>query len=166
MTIQKWKDVAELIALVAVVGTLIFLAVETRQNTAALYAESRQSVLAASHSELFVIVENPDLLLSVTSGDPLTEEQQVKLGAWLAASMRSREFSWLQYRDGIIDDAQWEAEILIIRFILDSIRTREWWQVVGQYNSHPEFVEFVQSEVLSEPATGDRWRVEANWAQN
>ena len=115
---------------------------------------------------MFVLVENPDLLLSVTSGDPLTEEQQVKLGAWLAAAMRSREYSWLQHRDGVIDDAQWEAEALIIRFILDSIRTRQWWDVVGQFNSNPEFVEFVQSEVLSEPATGDSWRVEANWARD
>ncbi len=166
MSPQARRDVIESVGLIAIVATLIFLAVETRQNTAALYAESRQSVLAASHSELFMIVENPDLLLSVTSGETLNAEQQVRLGAWLAASMRSREFSWLQYRDGIIDDAQWQAEVLIIRFILDSIRTREWWQVVGQYNSHPEFVEFVQSEVLNEAATGDSWQIEANWAQN
>ncbi len=165
MSPESRRDVIESIGLVAIVASLIFLAVETRQNTAALYAESRQSVLAASHSELFMLVENPELLLSVTSGDALTEEQQVRLGAWLAASMRSREFSWLQHRDGIIDDAQWQAEVLIIRFILDSIRTREWWQVVGQYNSHPEFVQFVQTEVLNEPATGDSWKIEAGWAR-
>ena len=166
MRSQARRDVIEAVGLIAIVASLIFLAVETRQNTSALYGESRQSVLTASHAELFVLVENPDLLLSVTSGDPLTEEQQVKLGAWLAAAMRSREYSWLQYRDGVIDDAQWEAEALIIRFILDSIRTRQWWDVVGQFNSNPEFVEFVQSEVLSEPAIGDSWRVEANWARD
>jgi hypothetical protein len=166
MSPEARRDVIESIGLAAIVASLIFLAVETRQNTAALYAESRQSVLAASHSELFMIVDNPDLMLNVASGESLNAEQQVKLGAWLAASMRSREFSWLQYRDGIIDEAQWQAEVLIIRFILDADRTREWWQTVGQYNSHPEFVEFIQQEVFVEPATGESWKIEVNWAQD
>ena len=42
MTIQKWKDVAELIALVAVVGSLIALVIELRQTQDALQAQTYQ----------------------------------------------------------------------------------------------------------------------------
>ena len=139
---------------------------EVRQNTNALYAESRQAVLTAGQNELFVLVENPDLLLSVTRGDPLTEAEQVKLGAWLAATMRAREFSWLRYRDGIIDEAQWESEVLIIRFLLDSTRTREWWANVGRFNANPSFVDFVDADLESRPTAGDSWLIETNWAKH
>ena len=42
MTIQKWKDVAELIALVAVVVSLIALVIELRQTQDALQAQTYQ----------------------------------------------------------------------------------------------------------------------------
>lgn len=163
---SKLADYSEIVSSIAIVITLVYLTVEVTQNTNALYAESRQSVLTASQTELFVLVENPELVLSVTRNDPLTGEEQVKLGAWLAAAMRSREYSWLQHLDGIIDEAQWQSEVLIIRFLLDSTRTREWWENVGRHNSNPEFEKFVRSEILIHPATGDSWRVETNWATN
>ncbi len=43
MTISKWKDVAEIIALIAVIGSLVAVAVELRQTQAALQAEVYQS---------------------------------------------------------------------------------------------------------------------------
>ena len=124
---SKLADLSEIVSSIAIVVTLVYLTVEIRQNTNALYAESRQSVLTAAQTELFVLVENPNLIVSVAKDDPLTEEEQVALGAWLAAAMRAREFSWLQYRDGVIDEAQWETEVIIIRWLLDSERTRDWW---------------------------------------
>ncbi len=42
MTIQNWKDAAELIALIAVVGSLIAVAIELRQTQAALQAQTYQ----------------------------------------------------------------------------------------------------------------------------
>ncbi len=103
---SKLADLSEILSSIAIVVTLVYLAIEIRQNTNALYAQSRQSVLTAAQTELFVTVEHPELLLDVVQEEPLTPAEQVKIGAWLAAAMRAREFSWLQYRDGIIDAAQ------------------------------------------------------------
>ena len=61
MTPQARRDAIEATGLIAIVASLIFLAVETRQNTSALYGESRQAVLNAAHAELFVLVDNTHL---------------------------------------------------------------------------------------------------------
>jgi hypothetical protein len=164
MNRKRRREIFEAVGLIAIVASLVFLALETRQNTNALYAESRQSVLTAAQTELFVLVENPDIVLTVLKDDPLTEEDQVKVGAWLAAAMRAREYSWLQHRDGIIDEAQWETEVAIILWILDTARTRDWWEKRGRFGSSAGFAEFVDSAIQNQPATVDGWRGETNWA--
>jgi hypothetical protein len=166
MNRKRHKEMFEAIGLSAIVVSVVFLALETRQNTNAVYAESRQSILTAAQSELFQIVENPELVVSVTKEDLLTEEEQVALSAWLTAAMRAREFSWLQHRDGTIDEAQWNTEVLVIRWILDSDRTRNWWVNVGRKNVNPSFADFVDGNMQSHPGTGDSWRAETNWAQH
>jgi hypothetical protein len=44
---ESRRELFETIGLVAVVATVVVLIVKTRQNTGTLYAQSRQSVLAA-----------------------------------------------------------------------------------------------------------------------
>lgn len=163
---SKLADLSEILSSIAIVVTLVYLAIEIRQNTNALYAQSRQSVLTAAQTELFVTVEHPELLLDVVQEEPLTPAEQVKIGAWLAAAMRAREFSWLQYRDGIIDAAQWQSEVLIIRWTLGTPRTQDWWQNTGRFNANPEFVDFVDQEMRNNPPTRDSWRLETNWARH
>ena len=157
---EQRRDLFEAVGLAAIVASLVFLALEIRQNTNALFAESRQSVLNAAQTELLVLTENPDLILAVLDDDPLTEGEQVKLSAWLTAAMRAREFSWLQYRDGIIDEAQWDTEVVVILWILDTPRTRDWWENIGQFSYSAGFVEFVGELLNDNPTTGDSWRAE------
>ena len=162
---KRRKDLIEAVGLIAIVVSLVFLVLETRQNTNALAAESRQSVLTGAQTELALIAENPNLVVSATKEGPLTAEEQVALGAWLAAAMRAREFSWLQYRDGTIGEEQWNTEVLVIRWTLDSKRSREWWMNVGRKTVNPTFADFVDNDIRNHPGTGDSWDAETNWAQ-
>lgn len=163
---SKLADLSEILSSIAIVVTLVYLAIEIRQNTNALYAQSRQSVLSAAQAELFVTVEHPELLLDVVQEEPLTPAAQIRIGAWLAAAMRAREFSWLQYRDGTIDEVQWQTEVLIIRWLLGTPRTRDWWQNTGRFNTNPDFVEFVDQEMGDNPPTTDSWQLETNWSRH
>ena len=109
MNREKRKDTIEAVGLAAIVASLIFLAFETRQNTNALYAQSRQAILKAALQEIAIQGENPDLALIIIKTESLTPEEHVRLDAWLSLLLRVREFAWLQYRSGIIDEAQWET---------------------------------------------------------
>lgn len=103
---SKLADLSEILSSIAIVFTLIFLTVEVRQNTNALHAQSRQSVLDAAQVELYFQAEHPGIALSAIKAGPLSAEENISLDAVLAALMRGREYSWLQHQDGAIDERQ------------------------------------------------------------
>jgi len=160
---EQRRELFEAIGLLAIVASLIFLAVETRQNTNALYGQSRQSVLAAAQSELFLLVDHPEISLSVIKDDPLTPEENVRLDAYLAATLRAREYAWLQYGNGAIDEEQWNAEFAVTQSIMNAERVRRWWDVVGRGNSSPEFADFIDSQVIATPVTDGGWKTFSDW---
>ena len=164
MNREKRRDIFEAIGIIAIVASLIFLAIEVNQNTNALYGQTRQSVLEAAQSELFLLVEHPDVSLSVIKEGPLTAEENVKLDAYLAATLRAREYAWLQFQDGAIDEEQWKAEVSVARSILNAERVRRWWDKAGRNNSSPEFAAFVDRQIIVEPLTEGGWRDFAEWA--
>jgi hypothetical protein len=141
------------LANVGVLAGIIFLAIEIRQNTSALYAESRQAVLSASREEILVTMDDPGLVVALTSSDPLTPDENIQVDGFLSIIMRAREFAWLQYRDGAIDESQWSTEFNVLAAFFDSSRTRLWWDRIGRSFFSREFVRFVDDEVLSKPAT-------------
>jgi len=161
---ERRREIFEAIGLLAIVASLIFLAVEINQNTNALFGQSRQSVLEAAQNELFVLVEHPEVSLSVVKEGPLTPEENVRLDAYLAATLRAREYAYLQYRAGAIDEEQWNAEVAVAKSILNAERVRLWWSVVGRNNSSPEFAEFVESQIIVEPVTDGGWHDFVDWS--
>ena len=62
MNRSKLADLSEIISSVAIVVTLIYLTVEVRQNTNALHAQSRESVLVAGHTELFTLIDRKSVV--------------------------------------------------------------------------------------------------------
>ena len=98
MSLEYIANLAEIVGVLLVVASLIYVAKQLRQNTNAIRAQSRQSVLVASQSELFAQVAHPSLTLSIIDRDPITEEEQVRLSSWLFALFRGREFAWYGLR--------------------------------------------------------------------
>ena len=120
MTLADWAQIAEIIAAVAVIASLIYVAKQLRQNTDALVAQSRQSLLAGSHSELSFEIENPEMVTCMLGNDDPPPEQQVKVHAWMCMVFRAREYAWLQYRNGVIDESLWNTEVAVMLFFFDS----------------------------------------------
>ena len=158
--LNRWLSLA---ANFGVLVGVIFLIIELRQNTDALYAESRQSVLAATQQELLVQIDNPDIGLSVHKSEPLTPEEHVRLSGFLTASLKAREYAWLQYQDGVIDENQWNSEVVVIQVVFDSSRTRLWWNSLGREYFKGGFRDFVDGLLESQPATDRLWQLESNW---
>ena len=70
-------------------------------------------------------MEHPDVTVNMGAmGRELTIDEKVRLDAWVTASMRAREFAWLEYESGNVDEWQWKAEEGVVRIILRSERTR------------------------------------------
>ena len=163
MSLDQIANLAEIIGVTLVIASLIYVAKQLRQNTDAINAQTRQAVLVAAQAELFAVMENPDLVISIIRTELLTPEEHIRLNSWLFAAFRAREFAWLQYKNGVIDETQWKTEIGVIQFIFDSQRLRDWWTTIGRVPYGTDFVDFVDSVIRGKPATETTWQAVTKW---
>jgi hypothetical protein len=162
-TAQLLGNLGEFIGSIVIIATLIYLAMQVRQNTNALRIQSRQSVLSGAQTELLAVLENPDVFTSMVKSEPFTQEETVKLNVWLMAAMRLREFSWLQYQSGVIDEAQWSTERHVIQILLSASRTRAWWEKSGRIAFGAPFIEFIDDLLRDQPITDYPFEIATDW---
>jgi hypothetical protein len=117
MNIAKWKDLAELVALVAVIGSLVAVAIELRQTQEALRAQAYQSRaldgiatnLALAQNEelarLSELIESPDI-------DPaeLSLEERRKVSHLLTVIRIDLDNEHYQYQKGLLDPGFYHGE--------------------------------------------------------
>jgi hypothetical protein len=153
MTLEEFAYLAEIVGVILVIASLVYVAKQLRQNTDALHVQSRQAVLTAAQTEIFAITENPDIIVLMSKPDALSPEEHVKVASWLFALFRARQFAWLQHRNGVIDDSQWETELSVIRFYFDSQRVQDWWNALGRAAFGNEYANFIDSLVRDQSPT-------------
>jgi hypothetical protein len=124
---NKWSAIAEIISSIAILITLIYLAIQTQQNTAAIQGSVRQAMLSEDRESLYKVIEYP--FLDDVSGESLTGVQKVQFSAYLTAFVRMRENHWLQYQSGVIDEATWKSyRGALVPVIFSSEYGRTFWQ--------------------------------------
>jgi len=146
MKIEKLAAMAEIVSSVAIVATLAYLAIQTQQNTAAVQASVRQSMLEADRDSLYMAVEHPFLYRRSN----LTEEEQLQLIGYLTAFMRTRENYWFQFQNGVLDESTWESyrgALVIVIFSSDFGRRAWAQQTAGGLVFDPGFVADIESWV-------------------
>jgi len=129
MKLEKLSAMAELVSSVAIVVTLGYLAIQTQQNTTAIQANVRQAMLADERELLFKQMDYP--FVSPTNGydgRELTREEQVQLDSWTLAFLRVRENQWLQFQNGVIDEATWDTYRFAIPYVLTTENGRSLWE--------------------------------------
>jgi hypothetical protein len=122
MKLEKLAAFAEIISSFAIVITLAFLTMQTRemaqqteQTNAALFANSRATTMTA----------DVNLLIAGSNKAAGISES----GALIAAFFRIREFAWFQYQSGILDQAAWESYIRPIPAVFSDPAVQLWWEM-------------------------------------
>jgi len=144
--IMNMTDLAtwsQAISSVAVLATLVYLFIQTKQTSALLTSESRQAIVDADLSVLRTIIDYPEVWLSRHGQGDLSMEQKVQLNGALLSFLRTREHYWTQYNNGVLDEDTWTYYSANIPAIFVSERTKNWWMGLGKQQFHPEFVEMV-----------------------
>ena len=161
------EELNQWLTLLANVGVLIgigFLAYEIRQNTKATHAQTREAVLAGRQVQLAAVREDPNLIKSLIKQDPLTDDEQIKLFTWLTSALSAREFSWLQWKSGVIDETQWQSELAVLRGLLQAPTVRLWWKNVGHITVSSEFRQYVDSQMEDLPPSHGIFEAQTKWA--
>ena len=163
MTLQDLGNLGELISGIAVVITLVYLAVQIRQNTKTVRTSTYQALLDSSRSDTELILAHPHLarIYRVGRRDPteLTDEERPLFRMLIGQLLQNYEIMYLQHQHGVIDEEFWGRRRLLLRGILSQPGVRQWW--AGRANARrfydPRFQEIVESLVnevtaLDEPA--------------
>ncbi len=159
MALEQYAYLAEILGVIVIVTTLIYLSVQVRQGSALLRSEARQAQVSADLDIIYKWMEFPDLQESVAKSGRLAHDEKVRLYYWLVAFCRIREHLWFQYRDGALDETAWKSYRNVIPWIFSAERTRRYWADFSP-NFDPEYVEMV-NQLIEGPST---WS-EAYWEE-
>ena len=152
MSIEELVALAELIAAIAVVISLLYLAIQVRQSNKLARAHTRERMIIQASDEVYKgFVDDPSILRSLYKSEPLSEEEWIRLSGWLLAAMRQREYEYFQMKGGNIEKEAWEAYRGLITIHLGSKRTRKWWDSWASAPFDPGFCSMV-TELLDKQA--------------
>ena len=108
-----WKDVFEGIGIIAIVASLILVAMELRQNTKVAQANALFQLSAALDDSYRRRAQDPVLAQLIKDGheekDSLTELQREQFASWLRADINHLEAIWTYYDLGLISDRNFDG---------------------------------------------------------
>jgi len=139
--------VANLLAALGVIATLIYLAMQIRQNTKAVRSSSIESLVHNLSATAQAAVENEymvPLMLKANAGpETLTEVERVRMHFWFIMTFRRFEGVYFQRELGFVDAAVIEGFERSHISILASKSGRLWWTNAKEiFNSG--FVSYVE----------------------
>ncbi len=154
MTLEQYAYLSQIIGVVVVVATLIYLSVQVRQGARLLRSESRQALMNNDRDVLLAYLDNTELFGKMAGEEKLSHAEQWRFSVLWIINMRNREHEWFQYQDGVLDEKTWRAYRDIIRVTLGSPRRREWWDAWKNNGFDSDFVQMVD-EFIGDPPSID-----------
>jgi hypothetical protein len=154
VTIQDLGSIGELVAAIATVATLIYLAAQIHQNTSTMKA----SALNSLHDVQLLTRDNDQynsLVLKSLRKEELTPEERLHMVERFFTIVRAFEGIWLQQRLGAVSRDQFDQHLDLLRWALSASSARRMWaQLAPTFD--PGFRAVVESEVLSADAPPSR----------
>jgi hypothetical protein len=149
MSLDTLVAVSQLIAAVGVMLSLVFLAIQLRQNTNAVKASSIQTLVQSLSATAQSLAEDESLisiaLKSNTNPEQLTELELARLHFWFVMAIRRFEGVYFQRSLGLVDSAFTEGFERSHISIIASKSGRIWWGSAKEiFNSG--FVSYVDQE--------------------
>jgi len=111
--LQRWSLISEIVAAIAVVLSIVYLAVEVQRNTTAIQTQTLQGLLeivTQNNSELATDAEMADLILRGDRNfDELTETEQVRYRLYTVNSFAIWEHAFYSHLNGTMDPRVWKG---------------------------------------------------------
>ncbi len=142
MTINDLGALGSFLAAIAVFVTLVYLAKQVKQGNILAKLQVQQSMMEHDIAGLYKLAADPELLKAFRSSKP-SKVELITLHYFLTLSMRQREWEWLQFKDGVIEEEVYKTYHEVIAIHLGTQKTREWWYSIGRLGINPEFVKVV-----------------------
>jgi hypothetical protein len=124
----KWSAIAEILSAVAIVITLLYLALQTSQNSQAIRAAAIQDLAAQDLSMSNLVVVYPEIMEFLVGSRELEAHEAQRLYGWLIGLLRTRESYYRQYILGVIDEDEYLRMEEPLLAVLTVQRINNLWQ--------------------------------------
>lgn len=142
-----WKEVFEVVGVVAIVASLILVAMELRQNTSVAQANALFQLSAALDDSYRRRAQDAELAQLIRDGhedkESLTELEREQFASWLRADINHLEAIWTYYELGLLSDKNFEGFGASICSRVTTKGGQRYWQTEAQFfnSSLGEFIE-------------------------
>ena len=162
MTRQQWKDLIEAVGFAAIIASLIFVGIETR-NSAEQAALTAQALELSSYQQLMdniarmneATVENPELAAlmykAFRTDDELTELEEFTFERAMYMRFRHGDMAYFQFERGAIDAERLRSVTRVVN--LGNARVRNTWERV-QGNFVEGYQNYINSMIKEIDASG------------
>jgi hypothetical protein len=110
MSIQDLGNIGEFIASIAVVASLLFLAIQVRTNNIMTRAATREELFKNDSNYLLAYLDPVTLSnahLKMRKGEALTEIEEHQMLTHQQLNFRGMESYYIQYKLGFLDEVTW-----------------------------------------------------------
>lgn len=146
MNFELLGNIGDFVSGVAVVVSVIYLALQIRHNTREVVSASTQALLGKS-VDIFTHATSspmPIVLSKLAAGEELNPEEQERFSVFIRRNMQLFELVYLQYREGRVSEEVMSAYEARIRTHLDNPRWNKEWEKVAPLST-ASFLNYVQS---------------------
>ena len=157
MTLQDLGNIGEFVGAIAVVVSLVYLAVQIRQNTRSVRASTYQDIVHMLQEIDLLLASDPELnrIWIVGRHDPtqLNDDQQRRFNTLLLAFYRNLENAYFQGQNKLIDERIYDAWVGYSLRLSSKPGFLQWWQSHRGLLSE-EFQQYVERELAAQQPTG------------
>ncbi len=157
MALIELAAIAEVVSAVAVVVTLIYLAIQVRHskesldaNTKAIRGQVISDVTKNVQEHMAMALQGQDIadiIKKMGTEESLNPDDALLLDMFLTAIFIARQNEFYQWKQGLLEDSVFRSLHHITLTILGTASGNYWWQNEGRKLVSPEFVEFTEKLV-------------------
>lgn len=157
VTIQELGAIGEMVGGIAVVVSLLYLAIQIRQNTRAIRSSSFHGV-TDSFNQINNLLAHDEALarifrIGLEDLEALSDDERIRFSFMFMSPFRVFETIYFQRTSGTVDPRLWDAEKRSMQFLLSGPGSRAWWHA-NPLSFTAEFRSFIEQEILP-AASGD-----------
>ena len=145
--IKLVAGIAEIIASIAVVVSLLFVVYSIDQNTEALQATNDNFIYELQSQRLRDVSSDNEfasIIVKFRTGENLTQAETLRYRLWMVGELNMWEMAYIRRKNGLLPEAQWRAWNGGWTVTMPNNFPEEWWlEDRFQYNN--EFVEHVDA---------------------
>jgi hypothetical protein len=152
MNTEIIAETIKIIGAVGVIASVLYLAIQIRQNTRSERSSTQQQLTDRIHNRLLLVATHPDLAALIAadwSTTEFTDVERVQIRYWLAAIIADIKGIHAQYKLGLVTKSALHGRITIIKqgVFKTEIAVSTWNNVKGE--SEPDFINWFEKHIIN-----------------